>query len=348
MTTLGELAKRLSINLKGDSSKEIHYIKDIERVKHPSDILENAIYFVENKSVKNRNPYLNSDTAVLTKEAIASDFKNALFIKDESKNDTIKLAFIKLLGFFSVAPHNQRGSISEKAYIDPSAHIHPSVCIMPHAVIMENTHVEEGAVIYPNVTLEAGSKVGQYSCLHPSVVLGYNCKIGKNCIIYGGTVIGADGFGYYDHNKERYKVPQISHVEIGDYVEIGSNCSIDRGTIEPTTIGNHTKIDNQIQIGHNCQVGEYVYIAGNTGISGSVTIKKRAIIAGQVGIADHVTIGEESVIMALTGVHDNTKPKTTYFGIPARPFRESFKISGALPHLPDLLKRVKSLENDSK
>ena len=338
--TLKEISEKLSLDYKGDPSKEIHYMKDITRVKSYDDIDEKAIYFIENLKTYKKHPYLGDKGSFLIKDTLKDKFGNALF----SSSKEVRLSFIFLLKLFDSHPVFKK-SFPDESFIDPSAKIASSACILPRATIMENVEIGENSIIYPNVTLEPNVRIGSNTIIYPNVVVGYNCIIKNNCIIFGGTVIGADGFGYYDHGKERHKVPQISYVEIEDFVEIGSNCSIDRGTVEPTLIQEHTKIDNQVQIGHNCRIGKYVYIAGNAGISGSVTVGDRAVIAGQAGVADHVHIGEGGLIMALTGVPNDTEARTAYFGIPARPIRESHRINGALPHIPDLLKRVKELEN---
>ena len=309
--TLKGIAEVLSLEYKGNGGEKIYYIKDISKVRSHDDIDKNAIYFIESNRIYKKHPYLGNKASFLIVDSLKDNFKNALLTSSKE----IRLSFIQLLKLFDQSPTFKSGS-SKEAFIDPSAKIDPTACIMSGAVIMENVAVGKNSIIYPNVTLEPNVRIGSGTTIHPNVVVGYNCIIKNNCIIFGGTVIGADGFGYYDHENERYKIPQISHVEIEDFVEIGSNCSIDRGTVEPTLIQEHTKIDNQVQIAHNCQIGKYVYIAGNAGISGSVNIGDRAIIAGQAGIADHVNIGEGGTIMALTGVPNDTNAKTTYFGIP--------------------------------
>ena len=337
---LEDISKQLSLSYQGDSEKKVHYIKDISRVKQHKDVDENAIYFIENLRTYKIHPYIGNKAAFLTIDSLKDKFENALLAPVEK----IRLSFIQLLKLFDSHPAFKAG-FSREACIDPSAKIDSSACIMPGVVIMENAVVGKNSIIYPNTTLEPNVKIGWNTTIYPNVVIGYDCIVKNNCIIYGGTVIGADGFGYCDYENRRHKIPQISYVEIEDFVEIGSNCSIDRGTVEPTSIGEHTKIDNQVQIGHNCRIGKYVYIAGNAGISGSVNVGDYAVIAGKAGIADHVNIGEGSVIMALTGVATDTDPKTAYFGIPARPIKESHRINGALPLLPDLIKRVKDLED---
>ena len=276
-------------------------------------------------------------------ESLADCFINTLVAPKES----LKLSFIQLLELFSKEPNfTLEHTITDrsKSFIHDSAKVSQSAIIMPQAVIMQEAEISDGAVIYPHVTIGPGAKIGKQTLLYPGVVIGYHCIVGNYCTIYGGSVIGADGFGYHNYQGKRYKIPQISNVEIHDHVEIGANSSIDRGTIESTIIGAHTKIDNQVQIGHNCVVGEQVIMAGNVGVAGSVKIGDRAILGGKVVVNDHVHIAEEGVIMGASALFFDTEPKTTYLGHPARVAIETHRIHSAISRLPDLLKRVKTLE----
>ncbi len=340
---LSLIAKNLNLSFKGDPDKEIFEIRDLERLFSSESIISNAIYYVENQHVLKKRFFIEGKAVVLTTEVLGKYFKNAIMVPQK----LIRLSFIQLLNLFSKKPKfNKKQKILPglDSFIHESAKVSESAIIMPQAVIMENAEITDGVIIHPHVVVGTNAKIGKQTVLHPGVVIGYNCRIGEHCIIYGGSIIGTDGFGYYDYEGKRYKVPQISHVEIHDYVEIGANSSIDRGTIEPTIIGAHTKIDNQVQIGHNCVVGKYVFMAGNVGVSGSVNIGDGAVLGGKVGIADHLNIAEGSVIMAGSGLHFDTKPKNTYFGYPARVAREAHRINSAIPYLPELLKRIKELE----
>jgi len=336
--TIKELANKLNITYKGDGNREVHGIKDM--IVKIENVSKNHIYFVETMKVLKKHPeILENDGIIFTIEKLADNFQTALIANEENK----RLILIEILREFETEIDY---STLDKNNIAASAKISKSATILPGAIIMDNVEIGDNVVIYPNAVIEPNAIIKKNTIIHACCVIGYNCQIGENCILYANTTIGADGFGYYDHTDgSRHKVPQIGNVIIKDFVEIGASSTIDRATIESTIIGKHTKIDNQVQLGHNCQVGEYVYIAGSTGISGSVIIKDKAIIAGLVGVGDHVTIGEKALVMGMTGVPNNLKEKGIYFGIPARPIKESHKINGALPHLPELLKRVKALES---
>ncbi|MDH5719487.1 MAG: UDP-3-O-(3-hydroxymyristoyl)glucosamine N-acyltransferase [Spirochaetia bacterium] len=337
---LKEIAEKINIKFTGNGDLKIKGLKDIERIEHSQTTSENFLYVIESENILRKHSQMNKNTIVLCTDDLLQNFHNALYV-DKSR---LRLIFIELLKIFSVQDklfNHLDTAISPKAEINDSAKIYPG------AVIMQNAKIGKNCIIYSNAVIEPNAKIGDNSVIHPCCVIGYNCIIGKNSIIYSGTVIGADGFGYYDHEDgSRHKIPHIGNVIISDHVEIGANTTIDRGTIESTTVGSHTKIDNQVQIGHNCQIGSYVYIAGNSGVSGSVKIKDHVIIAGQSGIADHVTLEKKSVILGLTGVPSDTEEGKVYFGIPARPVREAHKINGALGSLPDLIKRVKKLEEN--
>lgn len=342
---LKEIAEKLNVKFSGNADTEISRIGDIEisaNLKKDPLVEPGKIYFVESKRILKNHPDLTSATAVLTTFELADEFSTALLA--ETKD--IRLVFISLLNAF--APEVTMNYPSGSTYIDPTARVAEDVIVMPGAVILKDAVVESGCKIYPNVTIEQGAVIGANSVLYSNSVVGHNCIVGSECILHSGVVLGADGFGFRDIEGKRHKIPQIGNVVLGDNVELGANTTIDRATIDSTRIGSHTKIDDQVHIGHNCLIGEFVYIAGNAGIAGSVIIEDYAVLAGQAGIADHVRIGRSSVIMGLTGVPSDTKANTVYFGIPARPVREMHKINHALGQLPDLIKRIKKLEEDAE
>jgi UDP-3-O-[3-hydroxymyristoyl] glucosamine N-acyltransferase len=168
--------------------------------------------------------------------------------------------------------------------------------------------------------------------------------IGNNVIIHSGAIIGADGFGYKFRNNAHVKVPQVGNVVIEDNVEIGANTCIDRGALGSTLIGAGSKIDNLVQIGHNNKVGKNVIMCGLTGVSGSCNIEDYAILAGSSGIADHVTIGRGAVVMARSGVAGDVQAGAQVFGSPAKDKKTAYKEQIAISKLPELLKKVKMLE----
>jgi UDP-3-O-[3-hydroxymyristoyl] glucosamine N-acyltransferase len=218
--------------------------------------------------------------------------------------------------------------------------IGPYTVIGEHCIIGDNTAILAGAYIGNNVT------IGRNCHIHPYAVIYDDTVIGDNVTIHSGAIIGADGFGYKFRNNAHIKVPQVGNVVIEDNVEIGANTCIDRGALGSTTIGMGSKIDNLVQIGHNNIIGKHVIMCGLTGVSGSCTIEDYAILAGSSGIADHVTIGQGAVVMARSGVAGNVTAGTQVFGSPAKDKKTAYKEQIAISKLPELIKRVKALEEE--
>ena len=285
-----------------------------------------------------RHPLAAEHGAVLTSAELADQFPRAIIAPGDAR-----LAFFKVLSCFDRAPKFAAG-VAPRAIVAPSAKIAATASVLDGAVVMADAVVGERCVIYPGAVIETGAAIGDDTVIHSNAVVGHACAVGKRCIIHGGTVIGADGFGFYDRPGERHKVPHIGNVVIADDVELGASCTVDRATIESTTIGQFTKTDDQVHIGHNCRVGRFVFIVGNSAIGGSVVIEDGAMISGMVIIGDHLKVAAGSMVMAMSGLAKDTEPKQAYFGIPARPAREMHKMNSALARLPELLTKVRDLE----
>jgi UDP-3-O-[3-hydroxymyristoyl] glucosamine N-acyltransferase len=213
----------------------------------------------------------------------------------------------------------------------PGASMHPS------AEIEAGVTIDPGAVIGPRAGIGAGTVIGANAVIGPDVQIGRDCSIGPNAsivhaligdgvIVQAGCHIGHDGFRFYPSARGHVKVPQIGRVIIQDGVEIGAGATIDRGGGGDTVIGEGTKIDNLVQIGHNCMIGRHCIIVAQCGISGSVTLGDYAMLGGQVGLADHITIGEGAKVAAKSGVMHDIPPGEQWMGYPAVPAREFFRI----------------------
>lgn len=257
--------------------------------------------------------------------------------------DDPKLAFIILLKVFN--PFENKPGIDPGAFADDTAELGENTVVMAGAVIMKGAFIGPGCVIYPNCVIEKDVVIGDRTILYPGVVVREGCIIGSDCVVHSGAVIGSDGFGFYQKNGDIIKIPQVGIVEIGNFVEIGANCTIDRATVYKTQIGDHTKLDNLVHIAHNVKIGEKCFIAAQAGISGSVVIGDRVIILGQVGIADHISIPDDTILMPQSGIPNDIRTSGAYFGTPARPVKEHHRINAALKYLPELLKRIKRLES---
>ncbi|MBM9500377.1 UDP-3-O-(3-hydroxymyristoyl)glucosamine N-acyltransferase [Leptospira sp. 201903071] len=325
-----DLAKTLGLDLKGNGEQEIIGVGDIENHSH---VQANKIYYFEAKKYFSSNPKAKQVQIALTIPLLASEFPSALVVPEGQA----RLKFIELLSLFEKKPKTTP-TISTKASIHPSAKIGKNVTIMDFAVIQENVEIGDDCQISPNVVIESGAKIGEGTILKSGVIVAYDCILGKHNLIHPNTVIGADGFGFYDKGGVRYKVPQIGTSVIGDYVEMGACCTVDRATIETTSVGNHTKFDDHVHIAHNCRVGNYVFIAGGTVLAGSVTLEDGVIMGGQAAVAEGVTMKKGSILMGMSGLTEDSNEKVAYFGIPAKPALEMHRIHSSMAKLPELVK----------
>ncbi len=234
--------------------------------------------------------------------------------------------------------------ISDKAVVYPNVKLGKNVVIREFAVVESGVCLEDGVVVLPFAYVGRNSVVGEGTILFPGAVVYPNTVVGKRCRIHAGAVVGADGFGYYEKNGKRVKIPQIGRVVIGNDVEIGANTCIDRATFGKTVIGEGTKIDNLVQIGHNCKIGRDCAFAGQVGISGSVKVGDRVLMGGQVGIADHISIGSDVKIAAKAGVMSDIKDGEAVIGAPAMPAARWKRIQAVINRLPEIYKLLKELK----
>ncbi|GHT16579.1 UDP-3-O-acylglucosamine N-acyltransferase [Planctomycetales bacterium] len=253
-------------------------------------------------------------------------------------------AFEKIAALFSPPREESIHGISDRACIHPSVQLGKNVAIGHFAVIEEDAELGDDAVIHAGAQIKAGCKIGDGTTVFSNAVLYRDTVVGCRCIIHSGAVIGAFGFGY-DSSKGVHKLsPQLGNVIIGDDVEIGSCSTIDRATYGSTIIGDGTKIDNLVMIGHNCKIGKFNLICAHTGIAGSTTTGDYVVMAGRVGVKDHVHIGDRAVLGAMSGIIADVEPDVRIVGIPATPEKEQMRIQIALQRLPELRKEFKELQ----
>jgi UDP-3-O-[3-hydroxymyristoyl] glucosamine N-acyltransferase len=248
-----------------------------------------------------------------------------------------RLAFARAAQLLCPAPERKRG-IHPSAIVHPSAQLAEGVTIEDHVVIGEDAHIGESTRIGAGSVIGARVSIGRNGDLYPNVTVYPGVRLGNRVIVHAGAVLGSDGFGYVrDQVTGRYeKFPQIGRLEIEDDVEIGANTTIDRGALDVTRIGRGAKIDNLVHIGHNCQIGEDVVIAAQTGLSGSITIEKNVVLGGQVGIGEHARIEEGVMLGGQGGVLPNKVLRgkgIAFWGTPAKPVREYLKGLAVLARL---------------
>ena len=234
------------------------------------------------------------------------------------------------------------------AVVEDSAVVDQSADISANVYIGKNCRIAAGVKLFPNVTIYDGVTIGKNCVLHSGVSVRENVEIGDNCIIHNNSTIGSDGFGYAQNEDRSWlKIPQPGRVVLEDNVEIGANTSIDRASVGETRIGKGSKIDNLVQIGHSCTVGNDTLICAQTGLAGSSVIGDRVILAGQVGIAGHLKVGSDVVITAKSATSHNVPDGAVMSGIPAFENREWLRSVAAFRKLADLVKRVRELEKRS-
>lgn len=257
------------------------------------------------------------------------------------------LSFQVLMNLYQEMQGRKEG-IEDGASIHDTAVVGDKAYVGAFTYVSEKAKIGEGSQIYPQVYIGKGVKIGKNCKIDSGARIYDYCIIGDNCVIHSNTVIGGDGFGFQPTPEGFKKIPQLGNVIIEDDVEIGSNCSIDRATIGSTVIGKGTKIDNLIQIAHNVKIGQNNVIASQTGIAGSTIVGDWNQIGGQVGIVGHIKIGSQVKIQAQSGVNSHVNDKETVYGSPAISYNDYLRSYVHFRNLPELVKRINNLENNSK
>ena len=288
-------------------------------------------------------PYLNETDAsiVLMNRNIPFDGQTraTLILVDNARG-----AIAQLLQVVQQMMQPKKKGIEQPCFIAEGVMIPEDAYVGAFAYIGKGAVIGRGAQIYPQTFIDENVRIGDFTTLYAGVKVYYNTVIGQRCIIHSGAVIGADGFGFEpDSSGILKKVPQIGNVVIGDDIEIGANSCIDRAMMGSTTVGNNTKIDNLVQLGHNVQVGERTLLCAQVGVAGSSIIGSRCILAGQVGIAGHLQIADNCIFGAQSGVPGNVRKAGTYMGTPAIDaaiWRRSVSVFKNLPEMQRIVYKL--------
>ena len=253
------------------------------------------------------------------------------------------VAFLAVRSLLHAPRQSRWTGIHPQAYVAPTAKIGADVAVYPFAYVGDEAEIGDGSTIHPGAVVGDRCKLGQGVVLRPNAVLYEDVQLGDRVEIHSGTVIGGDGFGYRMVEGRHVKVPQTGRVEIGNDVEVGANCTVDRATFEATRIGEGSKIDNLVMIGHNNQIGRHNLLCGQVGLAGSCKTGDYVVMAGQVGIKDRTEIGDRVMIGAQAGVHRNIPADTQVLGSPAIPVREQRRLFQMIARLPEMYKQLKEL-----
>ena len=286
------------------------------------------------------------------KKYLKSSKAAAFFVKDindlDNKNGIVvenpQLAIAITLSLFHPKVKHIRNE-NNFNHIDKTAKIGNNVLIGPGAIIGAGVIIGDESEIGANTVIQDNTTIGSNCILYPNITLYNNLILGKNIIIHSGSVIGADGFGFIKEKQNIIKIPQVGNVIIGDNVEIGSNCSIDRATIGSTIIGAMTKIDNLVHIAHNVKIGKSCFITAQVGIAGSTTIGNNCSFGGQSGAVSHIKIGNNSLISARSGVTKSLSGNKTYGGFPIKEIKEFHKREVLIGKIESIKNKISNLDD---
>ncbi|MGI8835572.1 MAG: UDP-3-O-(3-hydroxymyristoyl)glucosamine N-acyltransferase [Pyrinomonadaceae bacterium] len=333
--TVAELAEASSGRIVGDGALHIVGVADLETAG------DGEIAYVEDEKFFDKARASRATCLIVTREFVSSQ-------KGETGSTLIEVAIPKL-AFALVAEilHPQKCRepfVHQSAAIAETADLDLTVFIGPHVSVGEKTRIGAGTRVEAGVVIGDNVAVGRDCVLHPGVVLYDNVTVGDRVILHAGVCIGADGFGYVRGDVSYHKFPQVGTVVIKDDVELGAQTCVDRAALGQTRIGKGTKIDNMVHVGHNCDIGERVVIAAQTGISGSVTIEDDCVIGGQVGFGDHIRVLSGAVIGSKAGILPGKIVRPgVWWGIPIQPLDEYKRLNAHLGHLPEMRKEIKKL-----
>ena len=305
--TSGDLVKKLGGELIGDSNILINSVASLESAH------KNSISFFNNPRYSDLLRTTKAAVVIVNRESLS--FRSGVSIVI----DNPYLYFAKVSQLLNPSKSLKK-EVHKSAIIHPSCKLGQDIYIGPNVVIDENVSIDDGVVIHAGSMIEADSVIGKASVIHPHVVIKANTVIGKNCTLYAGCVIGSDGFGYAKDDNKWLAIPQTGRVILGDNVDIGSNSTIDRGTLDDTIISSGVKIDNLVQIGHNCMIGENTIIAGCVGIAGSAKIGKNCAIGGAAMILGHLSITDNVTISPGSMITRSIKTSGTYTAL--MPFQD--------------------------
>lgn len=341
----GELASRLGATLQGDSSIALRGVADLVGAGVGQlSFAGGPKYFAAAAA--------SAASAVLVPADadLGPDVRPALL-----RVANVEAAFIAACQLFAPPPVVLPRGVDPRACVSPEARVGKDVSIGAFAVVEAGAEIGDGTTLYPQTYVGHGAVLGPNCLLYPFAVVREYCRLGHRVILHGGAVIGADGFGYdVDAHGVRTKIPQVGIVVLEDDVEIGANATVDRARFGETRVGKGTKIDNLVQIAHNCVIGEHSVMCAQSGMAGTCTLGKHVICAGQAGLAGHLHIGDGAVIGAQAGVPKSLPGGQVYLGAPAIPrleFGKQVAMVNALPKLKEQLKalaaRVAALESNS-
>ncbi len=329
---LAELAELVGGRVEGDPGRTVEAIRSLEAAG-PFDlsVLKNPRY---------RDQAAASRAGALL---VGPSLAGAVPGRDLLVIDDPDLALARLVAVLH-PPARREPGVHPTAVLEAGCEVDPTASIGPYAVIGAGSRIGAGAVLHAAVAIGRGCVVGEGAVLHPHAVLYDGTEVGPGSVVHAGAVLGADGFGYATQGGARHKVPQVGRVVVEADVEIGANTTIDRATLGETRIGEGTKIDNLVQVGHNVRVGRHCILCGQAGIAGSTTLGDGVVLAGQAGVAGHIQLGDRVQVAAKSAALASVEPGKVVAGIPAVELRKWRRQVALLGKLEEMSRRLRSLE----
>lgn len=331
--TAAELAELAEGEIHGSSDVEITGIAPLGQAA------ENEVaYVADQKYVEKAGA--SGASVLITMEQI-EDFEGTQIVCSDPE-----LAFSKVLASLHDALYPRPGGISDHAIISEEATLGENVSVGANAVIQKGARIGDGVTIYPQAFIGHDATVGAGTTIHPHATICARVQIGQRCVVRASAVVGGEGFRYIQRGGKHVPMPHVGSVRIGDDVDVGRLASIDRGLITDTEVGNDVKIGEHCDVAHNCKVEDHCILVAYTRMGGSCTIRRGCILGADVRVRDHTEIGEGCNIGASTGVARDVKPGQTMWGMPARPLREQQRIYAIQGRLPDMHRRIGTLEKE--
>lgn len=330
--SLSELARELNVTLKGDGSLVVDHMATLKNAG------EGSLTFLANPLYRQQLATTQA-TAVILAQDMVDDCQAAALVSDNPY-----LTYAKVSHFFDQSPKPE-ACVHQTAVVAESVQLGTGVVIGANAVIEAGVVLEDQVQVGPGTVIGANSRIGAATRIHANVTIYHNTLVGKRCHLHSGVVLGADGFGFAPVPNGWFRIAQLGRVCLGDDVDVGANTTIDRGAIDDTRIGHGVILDNQIQIAHNVEIGDFTAIAGCTGIAGSTKIGSRCTIAGAVGIAGHVEICDNVHITMRSAITKSiTEPGSYSSGTAMSKTAEWRKNAARFRQLDSLAKVVRRLE----
>ncbi len=333
--TLKELADYVGGEVAGDGNIKIKGVMTIDEAS------EGYITFVSNKKYIKKLEQTGA-SAIITSPDIVTENKNLLVTKNPY------LAFAKVVDLMMNPEKVYPCTVDDSARVSDSAEIASSVTVYPFVFIGENAKVADNVVLYPGVYVGDDCRIGKDTIIHPNSVLHKGTIIGERVVIHSNVVLGCSGYGYAPDGKTYYKIPQIGITVIEDDVDIGANTTINRAVLGETRIRRGTKIDSEVMIAHNVEIGEDVLVTSQVGIAGSVQIGNNVILAGGSGVAGHIKVGDNVKVGGWTGVTKDLPSGGTFLGTPAIEIERMRKCYMIIQRLPEMRETVKDLQRKIK